>query len=132
LGGALRLGGSLRLAATRGFRLLARTLLLLGATSLGLRGLVLLATEDHRIGERVEDDLDRSVRVVVAGDRDVDEARIAVGVDEGDDRDADLLRFEDGVVLPPDVDHHEGPRDLAHLADALEVPEDLPSLTPEG
>src|SRR6185369_13776419 len=59
--------------------------------------------------------------VVVRGDRVVDEIGIAIGIDEGDDRDAEFARFGDGVVFAFDVDDEHGGGMFIHAADAFEI-----------
>src|SRR3954447_19058712 len=54
---------------------------------------------DDRVGDRMRDQLDRTNRVVVAGDRHRDEIRIRVGIDDRDDRDVQLVRFADADAL---------------------------------
>ena len=60
-------------------------------------------------------------RVVVAGDDVVDLVRVAVGVDEADDRDLELARLLDDDRLLAGVDHEDGGRQAVHAADAAEV-----------
>src|SRR6185369_3751654 len=56
------------------------------------------------VGDRLGDQLHRTDRVVVAGDRHRDEVRIGVRVDDRDDRDAELVGFGDGDLLLLGVD----------------------------
>src|SRR5579862_1247397 len=52
------------------------------------------ATRLHdRIRDRLRDQLHRANRIVVAGDRDADEVRVRVGVDDGHDRQRELVRL---------------------------------------
>src|SRR5579875_3576484 len=59
-------------------------------------------------------------RVVVARDRVVDLVRVAVGVEDGDDRDVELACLADGDVLLLGVHHPDGARNLRHFPDAAE------------
>src|SRR5215203_3385892 len=59
--------------------------------------------------------------VVVTRNREVDQLRIAVRVDDRDHRDPQLVGFGDGDVFLLRVDHEERVRQLAHVADPLEV-----------
>src|SRR5689334_6877084 len=59
--------------------------------------------------------------VVVAGDHVVDDVRVAVGVDHGDDRDAETVGLGHRDVLLLGVDHEDGVRQLLEVADAAEV-----------
>src|SRR5271169_2693877 len=52
--------------------------------------LATLRALDHRVGDASGDELDRPDRVVVARDDEVDLVRIAVGVGDGDDGQANL------------------------------------------
>ena len=60
-------------------------------------------------------------RVVVAGDHVVDPVRIAVGVDQADDRDPQPLGLADGDRLGLQVDHEHGVGHALHVLDAAEV-----------
>ena len=53
----------------------------------------------HGVGHGGSDQADGANRVVVRGDDVVDLVRVAVGVDDGDDRDVQLAGLSDGVVL---------------------------------
>src|SRR5690606_31717738 len=54
---------------------------------------------DDRVRDRLADHADRADRVVVTGDRNGEQVRIGVGVSDGDDGDAELVRLVDGDVL---------------------------------
>src|SRR5690606_26690720 len=75
--------------------------------------------------EVLHDHFDSAHRVVVAGDGDVREVRIAVGIDEGDGGDAQGAGFLDSVVLAADVNDDQRAGELGHVADAAEVSLDL-------
>src|SRR4029079_13460363 len=79
---------------------------------------------DQTLGDGVRDDprqqADGADRVVVARDREVDLVGVAVGVEDADDRDAQLARLFDGQVLLLGVDHPDRGRRTAHLADAAQ------------
>ena len=72
---------------------------------------------DQALGDRVGDHAgqrrDRADRVVVARDRVVDEVRVAVAVEDRDDRDLQLARLGDGDVLLVGVDDPHRARELA-------------------
>ena len=76
------------------------------------------------LGDGVGDDpgeqADRADRVVVARDLVVDLVGVAVGVEDRDDRDAQLARLADGDVLLLGVDDPHRARDAGHVADAAE------------
>src|SRR5262249_27481105 len=85
--------------------------LLTGRLLAGLVYLLLLGWQGSpafqtRIGQLAQDDLDRADAVVVAGDRQIDRVRVAVGVDQGDGGDAHPLGFLDRDVLPVRADDH--------------------------
>src|SRR5687767_11556414 len=54
---------------------------------------------DTSVGDSPGDESDRPDGVVVAGDDEIDEVGIAVGVGDGDERDVELARFADGDLL---------------------------------
>src|SRR6185503_13332030 len=94
LGGLLGVALRLLLRLARGARLGLDAGLLLGLLA---RALLLLAEDavalaDH-VAERARDHRAGADRVVVAGDHEVDPVRVAVRVDEPDDRDPQPLRF---------------------------------------
>ena len=125
-----RLGGRglLGLLARLLLGLAARLLLGLAARLLGgllARPLLLLAEgavagQDH-VADRARDDVAGADRVVVARDHVVDPVRIAVRVDQADDRDPQALRLAHGDRLGLEVDHEQRVRDALHVLDAAEV-----------
>ena len=70
---------------------------------------------------RVGDDGARLDRVVVAGDDEVDPVRVAVGVDQADDRDAQALRLAHGDRLGLEVDDEHRVGRALHVLHAAEV-----------
>ena len=60
-------------------------------------------------------------RVVVAGDDVVDAVRVAVGVDQADDRDAQALGLAHGDRLGLEVDDEHRVGDALHVLDAAQV-----------
>src|SRR4051812_37135932 len=90
---------------------------------------------DQAVGDRVGDhagqQLGAADRVVVTRDRVIDLVRVAVGVEDRDDRDAQLAGFADGDVLLLGVDDPNRARHLGHLADAAERPLQLGHLAGE-
>src|SRR5690606_20650933 len=95
--------------------LLARHLIRL-VPGLGLLQ-ALLALEDG-VSQLAREKAHRPDRIVVARDDEVDLVRIAVGIDDGDDGDAQLPRFGDSDPLFAGVDDKDGIRQLLHNADA--------------
>ena len=88
-------------------------------------------TVDHRGAELPHHHVDRTHRVVVAGDGDVGEVGVSVGVDQADGRDAEVPCLAEGVGLAVDVDRDDRAGQLRHVADAVEVAVDLPHLAHE-
>ena len=116
----LALGALLRLAA--GALLGLEPYALLGL----LPGALLLGAEDrlalgHDVADRARDHCAGADRVIVAGDHEVDPVRVAVRVDQPDDRDAQPLGLahRDDLGLEVDDEHRVG-RAL-HVLDAAEV-----------
>ena len=72
-----------------------RRLLALGPLLLRLAGLVLAG--NHGVGQELHDQLDRANAVVIARNGQIDLVRIAIGVDQGDGRHAQLAGFLDRV-----------------------------------
>ena len=63
---------------------------------------------DHRVGDLGGKEADGAQGVIVAGDHVVDHGRIAIGVDHGDDRDAQLAGFLDGDGFVVRIDDEQG------------------------
>src|SRR5438876_4071395 len=82
----------------------------------------------HDVADRVDDQLARADRVVVARDDVVDGTRVAVGVDEADDRDLQPGRLAHRDVLGLQVDHDHGVRGALHLLHAAQVHLELVAL----
>ena len=74
----------------------------------------------HGVGDDAGQQRDGADGVVVARDRVVDVVRVAVGVEDADDRDAQLLGFVDREVFLLGVDDPDGRRGALHVADAAE------------
>src|SRR5690606_36466400 len=87
----------------------------LGATA----GVV--AAADHGISHGAHVQLDGTDGVVVTRDDVVDAFRAAVGIDDADDRNAQLVGFGDGDALVVDVDHEQRVRQAAHVLDAAQA-----------
>src|SRR5690606_24258700 len=83
----------------------------------------------HGVGGGARVQLDRADGVIVARDGVVDQRRVVVGVDHGDNRDAELLGFLDRDVLVADVDHEQGVGQAVHLLDAAQRSLELVALT---
>ncbi len=91
----------------------------------GALGVGLLVALDEALGRGVGDDArqqrDGADRVVVARDRVLDLVRVAVGVEDADDRDAELARLVDGEVLLLGVHDPHRRRRLGQVPDATEA-----------
>ena len=74
----------------------------------------------HGVGDHPGEQGDGADRVVVARDLVVDLVRVAVGVQDRDDRDVQLVRLADGDVLLLGVDDPHRAGDPRHVADAAE------------
>src|SRR5581483_3617014 len=125
-GGLLGVAARLLLGLAPGALLRLAARLLLGLAP----GLLLLGPEDRarlrrHVADRVGDEVARADRVVVAGADVGDAVRIAVGVDEPDDRDAQALRLAHGDRLGLQVDHEHGVRHALHVLDAAEIRPEL-------
>src|SRR4029079_6780497 len=70
--------------------------------------------------DRSEDHADRANSVIVPGNRVVDQVRVTVGVDNGDDRNFQASGFGYRVVLAFDVDHKHGAGQALHRANTIE------------
>ena len=71
--------------------------------------------------DRADHQLAGADRVVVAGDHVVDRGRVAVGVDQADDRDPQAGRLVDRDLLGFEVGDEDGVGQAVHVADAAEV-----------
>src|ERR1700712_3094027 len=79
----------------------------------------------HDVADRLDDQLAGLERVVVARDDDVDAIRVAVGVDEPDDRDPQALGLGNRDRFGVEVDHEDGVRETLQRGDATEVRAEL-------
>src|ERR1051325_3811726 len=84
------------------------------------------------VGHLLREQTDRPNGVVVAGDHVVDVLGVAVGVDDGHHRDAELLRFLDRDVLLLRVNDEERVGQPVHLPDADEILLELLALVLES
>src|SRR5687767_25181 len=80
------------------------------------------------VRDRLGDQLHGANRIVVAGDGHGDEIGIGIGVDDADDRDAELVRLVDGDPLFLRIDDEEQSRQPRHVLDAGEVLLELQAL----
>jgi hypothetical protein len=71
--------------------------------------------------DRADDQLAGADRVVVAGDHEVDRGRVAVGVDQADDRDPQAGCLVDRDLLGFEVGDEDRVGQAVHVADAAEV-----------
>lgn len=71
--------------------------------------------------EDADEALEGADAVIVAGDGVIDDAGIAVGVDDGDDGDAEAAGLLDGDGFADDVDDDQGGGHAFHVGDAAEV-----------
>ena len=95
-----------------------------GAVRRGRRELLgrdLLLPRGDPVGDRAHDQAARADRVVVARDHVVGLVRIAVRVDERDDRQPEPARLAHGELLLAEVDDEDRVRLPAHVGDAAEV-----------
>src|SRR3990170_8950924 len=106
------LGGDERHGDLRRLRLLVAA----GGVLLRVRRLPL----DDRVGHLGQEQLDRADRVVVPWDHDVDQVRVAVRVDDGDDGDPEASGLEDRDRLPLRVDDEHRVRNAPKLPDAAQ------------
>ena len=75
---------------------------------------------EHGVGDQVAVELDGAGGVVVARDRIGDAVRIAVGVEDRDDRDVQLAGFLDRDRFLVGVDHEHQVGHAAHVLDAAQ------------
>src|SRR5581483_10262279 len=80
---------------------------------------------EGRTRDQVAIKRDGAARVVVAGDRMADPVRIAVRIDDCDDRHMKLARFGDRDRFLVGVEHEQEVRQRAHVFDAAERPREL-------
>ena len=77
---------------------------------------------DYGVGEVFDHNLDRTHRVVVAGNDHRHVIRIGLGVGQRHDRNVQPIGLSDGVLLAGRVHHDQGPRHAVHGPDAVQVP----------
>src|SRR5438445_3624764 len=87
----------------------------------GVVRLVARLSLDGRVRDLSAEEPDRADGVVVAGNDVIDPFRIAVGVDQRDDGDAQPRGLVDGDVLLLRIDHEEAARKPRHVLDAPQV-----------
>ena len=75
----------------------------------------------HHVADRLDDQLARADRVVVARDHVVDRVRVAVGVDQPDHRDLQPLGLAHADLLGLEVDDEHRVGQALHVAHAAEV-----------
>src|SRR5690606_5878963 len=80
-----------------------------------------VATTDHGIGHGTHVQLDGADGVIVARDDVVNAFRAAVGINDADNRDTQLVGFGDGNALVVNVDNEHGVRQAAHVLDAAQA-----------
>ena len=85
----------------------------------------------HGIGDDAAQQVAGADGVVVAGDDVLNDVGVAVGVNHGYHRHAELVGLGDGDVLFLGVDHEDGVRQLIHASDASEVALELVQLPGE-
>src|SRR5437763_8133952 len=76
---------------------------------------------DGRVRDLAAEETNAPNCVVISGDYVLDPFRIAVRVDESDDRDPEPRRLVNGDVLLLGIDHEQAPRQPRHLLDAAQV-----------
>ena len=84
------------------------------------------------VGNRPHDQAAGADCVVVARDDEVGLVRIAVGVDERDDRHAEPARLPHGELLLAEIDDEDGVRLSAQIGDAAEIRLELLELGEQG
>ena len=88
-------------------------------------GISALGGDEPALVDRVGDDAAHegagADRIVVTGNDEVDDVGIAVGVDDGDHRDLQLVGLDDTDVLLLGVDDEHGVGELGHGADPAQV-----------
>src|SRR5690606_7059770 len=67
------------------------------------------------VGDGTREQLHRTDRVVVAGDRHGDQIGVGVGVHDRDERDSQLVRLGDGDLLLAGVDHEHEAGEPVHV-----------------
>ena len=87
---------------------------------------------EHRVGDALGVQRDRAHGVIVARDDVVDVVRRAVGVDDRDDRDAELLGLVDRDLFVADVDHEQHVGQRIHFLDAAEAALELVALAAQA
>ncbi len=87
------------------------------------------ATFHDRLSKLAEDQLHGAHRVVVGGNDDVGERRIAVRIEDADDRHVHALRFAHGVFFATRVDHNQGAWKTKQFAHTIEIAADALDLT---
>jgi hypothetical protein len=91
-----------------------------------------LASCDHGIDQVLEDDADGTDGVVISRNRELDERRIRVGINEGDDWNVQATSFSDGDGLASGVDDDDSIWLLVHVAHTAKVTQEFFALTAEG
>src|SRR5215471_13521210 len=89
----------------------------------------LAAGRNNGIDQFLQNHPNSTDRIIVPGNRIIDEFGIGVGIHDGDHRDPEAARLVDGVLLPKRVDDHERIRQFGHVDDPLEVAPQFCSLT---
>src|SRR4030095_14279873 len=86
---------------------------------------------NDRFGQGSSDELDRPDRVIVTSDGHRDEIWVGIRVDDGDDRNAQLVRLADGdpLLLRVDDEHESG--QARHVPDTVEILRKLLTLATE-
>ena len=77
-------------------------------------------------------DTDGANRIVIAGDHIVNRVGVAVGINNGNDRNAQSLGFGNGDMLFAGIDDKEGSGELGHIFDTTEVALKFDALTVES
>ena len=79
------------------------------------------AAFDHGVGDLAGEQADGAQRVVVARNHVIHFVRIAIGVDDGDHRNAQLAGFLHGDRFLVRIDHEQHVRQAVHVLDAGQV-----------
>ena len=75
----------------------------------------------NRVGQQAHDQADRPNGIVVAGDGEVDQLGVAIGVDQGDDRDLQPIGLGHRNAFAVDIHQEHRPRQLLHVRHPAQI-----------
>src|SRR5207248_7796491 len=76
---------------------------------------------EHGVGDAARVQANRAARIIVAGNDVGDAVGTVIGIDDGDDGNAKLLRLGDGDLVISDVDYEYRIRQRTHVFDAAQT-----------